>query len=112
MPPHQKLVGPLRVLLDLPEQEKIRRGLESTRHKKSGSSRVLGTKPMRAVASTRPNSARRSTGRELATAQSPRQRCTCLERGSSDYIGRALAPLLRRPREMRCLGYSEYYIAD
>lgn len=95
MPAHQKLVDPLRVLLDLPEQEKIRRGLEHTPQEIWQQPSTWNETYARCCEHTAElGTALRRAGAGHGAVAPPT--VYLLGAGSSDYIGRALAPLLRR----------------
>ena len=88
------MADPLRTLLDLPEQEKASAGW-SIRRAKSGSSRHL-EEDLRALPGpcAELNDVLRRAGIGRGSTSSPT--VYLVGAGTSDYTGRALAPLLRR----------------
>jgi tagatose-6-phosphate ketose/aldose isomerase len=89
------LADPLRILLDLPEQEKSERGLEHTPHE-IWQQPATWTKTWERCRELRAGVTQvlRSAGISPATTAAPT--VYLIGAGTSDYTGRALAPLLRR----------------
>ena len=88
--------NPLRTLLDLPEQEKEPSAGWSTRRAKSGSSPIPGARPIELCPKppAELNDVLRRAGIGRGSTSSPT--VYLVGAGTSDYTGRALAPLLRR----------------
>ena len=86
--------NPLRTLLDLPEHERVDRGLEHT-PRKSGSSLIPGPRHY-GICSTRETELNDALRRAVIGRGTASPTVYLVGAGTSDYTGRALAPLLRR----------------